>query len=461
MAGSGAKVPFNKTNLKNWAQTEEDKRFDMKFRTERLGDLVEMRETSKKRILHTVCASALLSAIGFAASTDMAHATSQTTEEALSACTNQSFLDPLLLIQRTESADNCAGPSQASVSTQALGESHQRSVDGMQGQLLNGGSALGPFFVFSSHPQGRLAFTDHDGLTGSFNPTFKMPEHHVDDFTVMASIGYDLTNGRMARGGMKDRPVSSKLWQVGAFVGYENIKTELGATPFIANTLNLNSAGEARNNSLLIGGYSLMAWKKWYYLSIISGNFGHTDVTNNVLGANTGYDSRGFVSGSAVGFIKTLRQSAGGMKDGPRGNALKMDVRAGYSYSYHEGDAHTLGTLQVGESESKTIAGSASVTFFKEIISGDAVKKPYIKTGVKHRFDHENTLVIPTQTIQGNTFTQTKIDFDDNDTFFNVEGGLAIAKRNGTFNGSMFYETNGDSDTVGGRLTYTMKLGQN
>lgn len=382
----------------------------------------------------------------------------QTIQDVGSACTRSTILvgDPPAPVIRP--ADNCTGANDG-VYINSIGEAHRRAVAAFGNSLLDAGNALGPFVVSAVAIQGLGTNTTHDGLTASFNPTFDMPDHEDTDFTVTLSFSYDV--GRRRLGGQKDvAPRRSKFWQIGGFVGYQTLETELGNTVFTSG-LGLGGAGSARNNAVLVGGYSLMAWKNFYTFSTISGTFGQTEDFNTALAANSKYDTDGYVSSSAIGYVMTLGQRRGA-KDGGRDRNLKLDARAELSSSKHFGDAHVNSAgFRIGESRVESVTGGLSLTLFSEIRKGDAIIKPYIKGGIQQRFDHDNTVIIPTQVIQGNTINRTEISFDEEDTFVTVEGGLSIARKKGSLNGSAFYQGSGDADIIGGRIGYNLRLGPN
>ncbi|MGI9385013.1 MAG: autotransporter outer membrane beta-barrel domain-containing protein [Methyloligellaceae bacterium] len=406
--------------------------------------------------------AALLGSIGLLAGISASAASPQTPVDALRACTQQDAVEtlppllpldpPIVNIIAPLPVDQCQGPQNTAALTNASARATRNAVDQMQNALLNGGGAL---LVFGVQPKGRFAHTEHDGFTTRINPTFRGPDFEEDEVTVLANVGIDLTKH------LNMNP--NRTWKVGVFAGYDNIEVDMGTTPFVQNTLGLASVGSGENDSFIVGGYSLMTWKNLYMLSILSGNWGETDVNNAVLASTGSYDTDGFASGTAIGAVLTLRPGGhGGMKDGPSGvNPIKLDVRAGYSYSHHEGDGFTDSVgFRTGDSEVEQLDGSFSATLFTEIPKGDAVWKPYVKGGVKHRFDYDNTIDLPAQTIANTAFNAQTIDFDDDDTFWNVEGGLVIARSRTKFNASVYYQGSDDVDTVGGRLGLTFQLGQ-
>ncbi len=389
---------------------------------------------------------------------ESAWAQPQTIQDVGSACTRSTILigDPLTPVIRP--ADNCTGANDG-VYINSIGEAHRRAVAAFGNSLMDAGNALGPFVASAIAVQGLGTNTTHDGLTGSFNPTFDMPDHEDTDFTVTLSFSYDV--GRRRLGGRKDvAPRRSKFWQIGGFAGYQTLETELGNTIFTAG-LGLGGAGSARNNAVLVGGYSLMAWKQFYTFSTISGTFGQTEDFNAALAATSKYDTDGYVSSTAIGYVMTLGQRRGA-KDGGRDRNLKLDARAELSHSKHLGRAHVNSAgFRIGESRVESLTGGLSLSLFSEIRKGNAIVKPYIKGGIQQRFDHDNTVFIPTQIIQGNTINGTEVSFDEEDTFVLVEGGVSIARKKGSLNGSAFYQGSGDADVVGGRIGYNLRLGPN
>lgn len=407
---------------------------------------------------HRLSACLLVIVIGVAFASMDASAQPQRIEEAASACTNNPFLtpDPVMAVQVP--AQNCTGAN-GGLYINSLGESHRRAMANFANSFLDAGNAVGPFFATAVQVLNQGNQTNHDGLTASFNPTFDMPDHEDTDYTVTMTFSYDVGQRRML--GSKDaRPRRSKFWQIGGFVGFQTLETELGNSIFTSG-LGLGSAGSARNNSILVGGYSMMAWKQFYTFSTISGTFGHTDAFNAAQAATASYDTSGYVSSTALGYIMSLGKRLGA-KDGRAARNLKLDARAEIYQSNHTGDAHVNSAgFRVGESRVKSISGALSLTLFTQFQKGDAVVKPYIKGGVLHRLDHDNTVIVPTQTIQAATFNRTEISFDEEDTFATAEAGLSIAKKKASFNGSVYYQGSGDADIFGGRLGLNFKLGPN
>lgn len=314
-------------------------------------------------------------------------------------------------------------------------QSLQGAVVNFADSLAQGGAAAG----LSVFPTGRLVHTQHDGYRTSINPSFAGPGFQYDEATFLAAGGIDITKWA---GLGPDR-----TWKVGAFIGYNAIDLDVGSTRAVSRSLGVRRNGHGENDSFIAGAYSLMTYRHFYSLSVISGNWGETDIKNNLLDSRGDYDTDGIATVSYIGGVF------------PLGGMLKFNARASYGYSELEGDSYrdSVGFL-TGRSEVEEHWGGLSGTLFAELPRGNGVLKPFVKVGVKHRFDYDNEVFIPRQTAGGVTFDSVRVRFDDDDTSINVEGGAQYAVGKWEYEASVFYDGSGDYDTVGGRIGAKISL---
>ncbi len=318
--------------------------------------------------------------------------------------------------------------------------SHNRVIN-LQNQII-GGILSGNPGVF---PTGTLTRTQKGSQKASVNPTFLTPSVERIDSSVLASGRLNLSS---ALGLASDTNL-----MVGGFAGWAGVGTDFNSNAALRQ-LGINRVGEASNSSFMGGVFGAYVVGSTYAVFIASGDVGETETANFATGGTGTYDTSGYVVSGALGTVLTLSTSGGGLKDAGPQNAVKLDVRGALTYSDHEGDEFTDSAgVNFGESETEIFSGSASLKLFLEQYSGNVLNRPYIQVGVKHRFEFDSTLTLPAQTFGGTQIATTSIDFDDDETFFNVEVGNELISGDGyKLNISGYYEGSDDTDTYGGRL---------
>jgi outer membrane autotransporter protein len=277
-----------------------------------------------------------------------------------------------------------------------------------------------------------------DGYKFTVNPSSQAPGFDARSASVGVHASVDATRWFGAM------PVSQ--WRLGLYGGFVSTNTDLGATPVFG----LSSAGSGDNRSFVIGRSSLVRQGPVYYLTTVSGNFGDTDVTNNVLASRGSFETHGVAVSGTAGVILPV--------SGP----IMADLRGGITYAHHEGDGYTDSNGYVlNATRIEEWAGEASVTFFRDWAYRGGIVRPFIQTGIRHRFDYDHTISAPAQAVAGipiivNGYTVT---YSNADTVWHIEGGVRLADMGPIrFNGAIRYDVSSDSDAISGRLGATIPL---
>jgi hypothetical protein len=278
-----------------------------------------------------------------------------------------------------------------------------------------------------------------DGYQFTVNPSSQAPafESKSSSFGIQASADATRWFGPL--------PVSQ--WRLGLFGGVVNTDTDLGAAP----ALGFSNSGSGENRSFVIGGSSLMRNGPVYFLTTVSGNFGDTDVVNNALGSRGSFDTRGTLVSGTSGIIIPVS-----------GGPVMADLRGGITYARHEGggyidsDSYALNATKI-----KEWSGDASVTLFRDWAYAGAIVRPFITTGVRHRFDYDHSISAPAQNVVGipilvNGYTVT---YTSANTAWHVEGGMRLGNAGPVrFNSAVRYEASSDYDALSWRIGATMPL---
>ena len=102
-------------------------------------------------------------------------------------------------------------------------------------------------------------------------------------------------------------------------------------------------------------------------------------------------------------------------------------------------------------------AGKAEVKLVYQMLEGSTMVSPYVKAGVKHRFEYDSSFVIndPDFDFDPNRFVLTS-----DDTFWRAGGGLGFSLNNGNVTGVIdgTYQASGDSKEIIGRAQLVFKL---
>jgi hypothetical protein len=352
-------------------------------------------------------------------------------------------------------AELCAPIGSIGTNTAAVGSSLSRQTGSIADQGLNDhvfSAATAGSTGFTAVPgvfaSGRLARTEHDGGTGRTGggDVFGMTGYESDESSVYVNAQYQATFG------------NNSILKITPFIGgarneldYDNINIDINAAGGgFLYTYN-GQLGSAENESLMGGVSLLYAVGQTYGGLTVAADAGETDYVIQSIQQIGSYDTQGYTVTGALGQSLTIS------------NQLFLDVRGNLLYSRHTGDAHRttatgFGALDVdiGKSVHEVFSGTTSLMLYGMYVENDNAYRPFVKVAVKHEFDEENSLFIPQQYSYQNGGTAT---FEDDDTFFNVEAGFdAALGQQFTFLGAAYYETSGDENAFGGRVSLQYKF---
>ncbi len=286
---------------------------------------------------------------------------------------------------------------------------------------------------------------------------------------------------------------STHLFRVGAAIGGKWLRTKYSGNIFtpssFSQTIGVNAgSGKLEESGVQIDLYSLLARNTAYLITAVSLGFGDSDVTNPTFsglrftapigtpGANSGVETAVFGGGrgstdyrdvsvsGVVGNVFTLAQ-----RDSRR---FLLDLSGGLLYSsYRRDDFTDSAGVRYSDAETDEFSGKIEMKLAVEMLHGNDVITPFIRAGVKHRFDFDSSVTVfnPTtglcQDAAGNVsatacdFTATYNLKSDN-TFWRIGGGVGASLHAGTHQGAfeVYYEGSGDSREVVGKAQYIIKL---
>jgi hypothetical protein len=243
--------------------------------------------------------------------------------------------------------------------------------------------------------------------------------------------------------------------KVGAAVSGKALETR--TTDTIIGTAN-GGPSHLREDGVQLDLYSLLAVGSSYLLVAGSIGGGTSELFNSSHDANTipatiGQGTTDYDDHSVsvtLGHVFTLYST-------PTSRTL-LDVSGGLLWSSYTRDGFT-DTRGAVFSDAKTdeFSGKAEVKLAYQLQEGIDVFTPYVKGGVKHRFDYDNSFSVvddPTFTFSG-PFVLTS----DN-TFWRAGGGLGFSFKNGDITGVIdgTYQGSGDSREVVGKAQLIFKL---
>jgi hypothetical protein len=162
--------------------------------------------------------------------------------------------------------------------------------------------------------------------------------------------------------------------------------------------------GSADIDSWSVGAYGLVTDGGKYGLVTVVGTFGAPKTASNlVIPAEAEFNNFGFATSAVAGVLV------------PMGGATKLDLRGGFNYVYGESEDYrdSLGIL-FSDGRLEEFSGTVSARLFSVMHFDSYNIRPFIQSGLTHRFSYENEL-----TIDGEDFS-----FDDSDTSVFARAGF-------------------------------------
>jgi outer membrane autotransporter protein len=273
---------------------------------------------------------------------------------------------------------------------------------------------------------------------------YKHREH--DGFSVVSSAplasgktpGFDedhygLTLGtRFDGSALFDAPARSVT--LGVLANYTHTEIDVDAPA----ALPLSKGGSAEVDSWSVGGYGLVTDGRRYGLLTVTGTYGSPETDNAVLPATADFNNFGLATSAMTGILL----SAGGN--------TKLDLRGGLTYvNATSNDYSDSNGISFTDARMEEFSGSLSARLFGVVQAEGYTLRPFVQTGLSHRFHYENEL-----NIDGESFS-----FDEADSSVFARAGLDFNVDNST---QAYLAIRGDASedyrSVEGQVGVTFKL---
>ena len=254
----------------------------------------------------------------------------------------------------------------------------------------------------------------------------------------------------------------ASLFRIGGGIGATSINTNIDRLTIqggLADPDIFLSGGSIDEDNVQLDAYALYAYQRTYFLGLISGTFGEADFSsdavgnnpagNTILAATGSTDVRSFTLSGRVGHVIRLS------------NRSALDVSGGLRYYDRTADAfqqtRTDGSAgaRYGESNTEEFTGLLKAKLSTSLPIMNAIATPYLTAGLRHRFTFDSTVSITQPGL-----ATANYDFDSDDTFWQVGGGLQIVGTGEavTLQIQGDYEASDDSEKLGGQLQFIVKL---
>lgn len=266
---------------------------------------------------------------------------------------------------------------------------------------------------------------------------------------------------------------STSLLKLGMGVGGKWLDTTYRGgirTPSAGDpTIGVNiGGGKLEEEGVQIDLYSLLAIGSSYVVVATSMGFGDTNVSNasfngaaGTFGGGTGSTEYRDRSVQAVlGNIFTL---------GTRGNSKTLlDLSGGLLYAHYKRDAfNDTAGVRFGDATTSEFAGKLEAKLAYQMMHGSDSVTPYLKVGVKHRFnyDSDSSVFNPTTgfcIVPAPSRCDFAANFDvkSDNTFWRAGGGLGFAFGGGKHTGllELMHQGSGDSSELLGKGQLIFRL---
>lgn len=328
------------------------------------------------------------------------------------------------------------------------------------------------------------SWVDHDGFklkrpvqqqdcaSAPIAPINQLLPFESTTFSASGLVEWDLTK----RLGLSD----SHLFKLGVAIGGKGLDTKYSGlirTPSAGNpNIGVNVAnGNLSEDGVQIDLYSLIAKGPTYFIFASSLGLGESKIKNatftgalGLFGGGRGEtDYSDYAASGVLGHVFTI---------GTHGTSrVLLDLSGGLLYANYdrEGFTDTAG-VRFSDAETAEFSGKLEAKLALAHVVGDHTLTPYLKLGVKHRFDFDSNVtvtnpgtgvcVVPPP--PGNLvvpcpipFTAT-YDLTSDNTFWRIGGGFAMSfkgdQQTGVF--EIYHDGSGDSSEIGGRAQYVVKL---
>jgi hypothetical protein len=248
-------------------------------------------------------------------------------------------------------------------------------------------------------------------------------------------------------------------FRVGAAVGNKWLETKTSDISVIGATPPVNAGPSSlKEEGVQVDLYSLLAIGSSYAIVAGSIGSGNSKLTNS----SADFDGTTLTTGNGstrysdytfsvtVGHVFTLSSTASGR--------TLLDVNGAFLWSAYNRNGFTDSRGAVfSDTGIDEFAGKAELKLAYQILEGANMFTPYIKGGVKQRFEYDNSSTVISDPVF--TFSAPFLLSSD-DTFWQAGGGFGVSFNNGRITGVIdgTYQGSGDSHEVIGKAQLIFKL---
>lgn len=246
----------------------------------------------------------------------------------------------------------------------------------LEGDMVPDHTALGPFSasntgsIDSQYMVSGYKALSHDGfaVSSSFAPANgKTPGFDEQDYGLTLTGRFDGSNILGAA------PHSVTLGVMGNYTHTDIDVDGVGG----------GKGGSADIDSWSVGGYGLVTDGGKYGLVTVVGTFGSPKTTDNVIPAEAAFNNFGFATSAVAGVLV------------PMGGSTTLDLRGGLNYVYAESEDYrdSFDTL-FSDGHLEEFSGTVSARVFSVMHFDSYNVRPFVQSGLTHRFSYENELNI-------------------------------------------------------------------
>ncbi len=212
---------------------------------------------------------------------------------------------------------------------------------------------------------------------------------------------YGLTLGtRFDGSALFDAPARSVT--LGVLANYTHTQIDVDAPA----ALPLSNGGSAEVHSWSAGAYGLVTDGRRYGLLTVTGTYGSPETDNAVLPATAEFNNFGLATSAMTGILLSAGQGA------------KVDFRGGLTYVNATSDDYSDSNgVSFTDARMEEFSGSVSARLFGVVQAEGYVLRPFVQTGLSHRFHYENELSVDGESFSfdeadSSVFARAGIDFN-------------------------------------------------
>jgi len=264
----------------------------------------------------------------------------------------------------------------------------------------------------------------HDGFAvSSASGTSTTPGFDEDNYGLTVGTRFDGSS-------LFDAPPSSVT--LGVLANYTHTEIEVDAPS------GGTKGGSAEVDSWSAGAYGLVTDGRRYGLFSVTGTYGSPETSNDVVPASAEFNNFGVSASALTGILLSA------------GATTKLDLRGGLTFTHATSDDYTdSASVSYTNGHMEAFSGSVSARLFSIVQADGYNLRPFVQTGLSHRFHYENEL-----DVDGETFA-----FDEADTSVFARAGVDFSLSDST----QAYlavrgEASEDYESIAGQVGITFKL---